>query len=71
MKLTVALLALTAALLPAIAAPAPEAVAAEVAKRDNTIYVCSGTYAPYRHFVFPPIDSDWGLYVIATGTGNV
>lgn len=46
MKFTVALFAVAAAMLPAMASPVaePEAQPAELEKRTNNIYVCSGTY---------------------------
>ena len=52
MKFTVALLAVVAAIVPAIASPVaePEAQpAGELNKRDDTIYVCSGTFVPLPH----------------------
>ncbi|KAJ3559616.1 hypothetical protein NM688_g232 [Phlebia brevispora] len=42
MKFTATFFALAAAVLPALAAPAAEAEAAALQKRDNTIYVCTG-----------------------------
>lgn len=46
MKFTLALIAVAATILPALAAPTAEAEA-QLEKRDNTVYVCTGEYVVY------------------------
>lgn len=56
MKFTVAIFAIATTTLPVLSTPVAEPqLATDVGKRDHTIYVCSGEYAP---FIFKLISAD-------------